>query len=265
MIEMTKVQESLMLKDGGAVSLVGAGGKTTLMFRIAHELSKAGETVLTTTTTKIFMPSQDQSQHVIISASYEEVINRAGFLLKDNLHVSAGSNLISSSGKLVGFQPEFIDKLRRTGIFRWILTEADGAARRPLKAPGSHEPVIPGSTGWLIGVAGLDAAGKKLDETWVFRPEIYAEITGLPHGDSITEESIADAIVHENGIMKGASSECKKFVFLNKADIPGGLMAGQKIAEFIRNQNKNRLKRVIIGNALHDPVISEYYDLEIET
>ncbi|MCP4113303.1 MAG: putative selenium-dependent hydroxylase accessory protein YqeC [Desulfobacteraceae bacterium] len=252
---MTKLCEILMLKGGGVISLVGAGGKTTLMFRIARELSKAGETVLTTTTTKIFMPSQDQSQHVIISASYEEVVDRAKFLLENTLHVSAGSGLTSSSEKLVGFQPESIDKLWRAGIFRWILTEADGAARRPLKAPASHEPVIPGSTKWLIGVVGLDAAGKKLDKTWVFRPEIYADITRLSHGDIITEESIALAIAHESGIMRGAGSECKKFVFLNKADIPGGLMAGQRIAEFIRKQNKSGLKRVIIGSALHDPVM----------
>jgi probable selenium-dependent hydroxylase accessory protein YqeC len=40
-----------MLKKGGVISIVGAGGKTALMFRLARELSKDGGRVLTTTTT----------------------------------------------------------------------------------------------------------------------------------------------------------------------------------------------------------------------
>lgn len=263
---MTKLQEALMLQKGGVVSLVGAGGKTSLMFRIAHELSSAGETVLTTSTTKIFLPTQDQCQHVIISPSFKEILGRAEYLLKDVHHISAGSGQISSSGKLVGFQPDFIDRLWNTGMFRWILAEADGAAGRPLKAPASHEPVIPLSSGWLIGIVGLDAATKPLNEKWVFRSELYAKITGLCPGEPVTEESIATAITHENGIMKHTIAESriqkpeyKKIVFLNKADIPFGLATGQRIVEHIGKQKTKALKRVIIGNALHEPVIVEYY------
>ena len=57
---MTSLGQALMLGDGGVISLVGAGGKTSLMFKLAHELSKTGEPVLTTTTTKIFEPGPDQ-------------------------------------------------------------------------------------------------------------------------------------------------------------------------------------------------------------
>lgn len=51
---MTSLREGLMLEDGGVVSIVGAGGETSLMFGIARELSIAGESVLTTT--KMEMP-----------------------------------------------------------------------------------------------------------------------------------------------------------------------------------------------------------------
>ena len=50
---MITLRDALKLDEGGVVSFVGAGGKTSLMFSLARELSKVGESVLTTTTTKI--------------------------------------------------------------------------------------------------------------------------------------------------------------------------------------------------------------------
>ncbi|MCD4678214.1 MAG: hypothetical protein K8S18_19810, partial [Desulfobacula sp.] len=53
--------DNLQLNRRGVISLIGAGGKTSLMFCLAKELENSGKTVLTTTTTKIFMPTPDQS------------------------------------------------------------------------------------------------------------------------------------------------------------------------------------------------------------
>jgi len=250
----------LMLEGGGVVSIVGAGGKTSLMFRIARELIEAGESVLTTTTTKIEMPTKDQSPHVIRTASLEEILRKAKALLKNSLHISAVSKHDYFKMKLIGFKPEFIDDIWETALFNWILVEADGASRRPLKAPSSHEPVIPKSTRWLIAVAGVDSVGKHLDERWVFRPEIYADITGLSLGEFVTASSIADAIVHEKGIMKRCPDEAMRFVFINKADIPGGLRAGREIVGYLK-KTKGNLTRAAIGTALHNPPVIEYYNI----
>ena len=53
--------ESLDLRAREVISLVGAGGKTTLMFRLAKELVLTGEKVVTTTTTKILEPSSEET------------------------------------------------------------------------------------------------------------------------------------------------------------------------------------------------------------
>ena len=42
------------------ISFVGGGGKTTTMFSLAEELKAMGKKVLVTTTTKIFVPNEDQ-------------------------------------------------------------------------------------------------------------------------------------------------------------------------------------------------------------
>ncbi len=250
----------LMLEGGGVVSIVGAGGKTSLMFRIARELIEAGESVLTTTTTKIEMPTKEQSPHVIQSDSIEEILGKAKVLLKKSPHISAVSKYNSFKMKLIGFKPEFIDEIWKTGLFKWILVEADGAARRPMKAPSSHEPVITKSTRWLIAVVGVDSVGKHLDERWIFRPEIYADITGLSLGEYVNASSIAAAVMHERGIMKGCPPEAMRFAFINKADIQLGLEAGREIVGYLK-KTKGNLTRAAIGTALYEPPVMEYYDM----
>ena len=50
--------EALDLRRGEMISLIGAGGKTTTMFRLAKELREEGRKVLLTTTTQISKPSK---------------------------------------------------------------------------------------------------------------------------------------------------------------------------------------------------------------
>ncbi len=262
---MVSLRKALTLEKGGVVSFAGAGGKTSLMFRIAHELSSAGETVLTTTTTKIMMPSKDQSPHVILSDSFEEVLDKAKLLIKKNPHISAASQRTDSPlGKIAGFEPEVIDEIWKAGVFRWILVEADGAARRPLKAPAFYEPVIPSSSGWVVGIIGLKGIGKPLEERWVFRHKLFAEITGLRHEEPVTEESVATALIDKNGIMKGCPSHTKKVVFLNMADNQKLLESGRRIADILCKTRIEVLKRIVIGRALHETPVVEYHDVSEE-
>lgn len=241
-----------MLYGGGIVSLVGAGGKTTLLFRLAKELAAAGESVLTTTTTKIFMPTPAQSAHVIIASEITEALRRTEALSPPALHVTAAAARDTETGKLIGFGPEAIEAFRKSGRFRWILVEADGASRRPLKAPADHEPVISEATGWLVAVVGLDAIGKPLTDAWVFRPERYAGLTGIPLGRSVTPESVSTALLHESGIMKGCPPNARRFAFLNKADREDRINAGRKIAEKLMANSRGKLSGILMGCAADD-------------
>jgi len=256
------LRDALKLDEGGVVSFVGAGGKTSLMFSMARELSNAGESVLTTTTTKILMPTKDQSPHVILSDSLDEVLNQARGLIKKNLHISAASGRTGTHlEKLKGFDPEVIDEISEAGVFCWILVEADGAAGKPLKAPASHEPVIPYTSSLLVGIIGLKCIGKPLDERWVFRHKLYSKITGLFPEEPVTEESVAVALMDKNGIMKNCPSHTRKIVFLNMADNKILIESGRTIAHILCKAGIKGLKRVIIGRALHEQPVIEYQDV----
>jgi probable selenium-dependent hydroxylase accessory protein YqeC len=242
---------TLRLKDRGVISLIGAGGKTSLMFSLARELTDSGKTVLTTTTTKIFMPKPDQSPTTIIESTVDELVKKSKSSLNRYPHFSAGSMHDPTTGKLSGFSLNIINQLWQTNLFDWIIVEADGAKCKPLKASNSHEPVIPGVTTHLILVTGLDAVGKPLDDQYVHRVKLFSGNTGLRLGATIDEQSIAISTAIEIKKANSLGHPLFNIVFLNKADTPDRTASGQKIARLLQtNKNINQ----IITASLKDEV-----------
>jgi probable selenium-dependent hydroxylase accessory protein YqeC len=262
---MVTLREGLMLGEGGVISLVGAGGKTSLMFKLAHELAMAGEPVLTTTTTKIYEPLPDQSANLILSGSVPRMLEKAQETLKNHHHITAAAEKLPDQGKLRGFKPEVVQDIWNSHLFRWILVEADGAAGRPLKAPADHEPVIPACTSQLVGMVGLNGAGQPLNDQWVFRHERFIQLSGLAHGSAVSEAAIIAVLVHEKGIFKNAPADAVRIAFCNQADVPQNLAAGQRIARALIQRKKTGLNRVVIGQTMFDPPVLEVYDLDAES
>ena len=258
---MTSLRQALMLGEGGVISLVGAGGKTSLMFKLAHELSRTGGSVLTTTTTKILEPEPDQSSCVIVSDSVTRLIDRAKELIDKHHHMTMARAKLPDTDKLIGIPPAAIDALWDSNLFRWIVVEADGAAGRPLKAPADHEPVIPDCTSCLVGLAGLNGIGRPLTDQWIFRPERFAELSGIALNSRVTETAVADVITHNKGLFKNAPAEAVRIAFLNQADIPENFGAGQRTARLLTEKLSTGLNRVVIGQTrAHSPVL-EIYEL----
>jgi len=238
------------------VSLVGGGGKTTLMFQLAREFASNGQSVLTTTTTKIFRPPPDQSPQVIIA---EDLATLSGRIQTPVCgHVTAARSEQVELNKLVGYDPPMIVRLQKTGTFQWIIVEADGAAGRPLKAPASHEPVVPACSGWVIAVVGLDAVGKPLDDRYVFRSNEYSRLTGVSAGAPVSEESVARAVLDRDGILRRFPPGAKRMVFLNKADGRDRRAAGRQIARYLLERGKGIVDRVVCGSLLPEPSIVDF-------
>jgi probable selenium-dependent hydroxylase accessory protein YqeC len=253
--------DTLQLYGGGVVSLVGAGGKTTLMFQLARELAAEGQSVLTTTTTKISRPTSDQSRHVVLGEDLRALLRKLGKLTSGELHVTAGSRELVGQSKLIGYAPDQINAARNFGLFRWILVEADGARRCPLKVPGAHEPVIPASSGWVIAMVGLDAIGKPLDDQHVFRAQDYARLTCTPIGSPVTAKSVIRAILPPQGILKGSPLRSKRIVFLNRAEDRDRRAAGREIGRSLRERGNGVIDRLVIGSLVPKPLMIEVCDL----
>ena len=88
----------------------------------------------------------------------------------------------------------------------------------------------------------------------MFRPELYSRLSGLPLGRRITAQSIARALLHPEGILRGCPPGARRLVLLNKADSAARRNFARAIADSICEQGCGRLDRVLVGS-LHDPAL----------
>ena len=114
---MIPIEEILCFEPRGVISFVGGGGKTSLMFHLAGLLELSGLRVLTTTTTRIFVPSSEQSETVLVDSDPHTVLHLASTALKYSGRVTAAAVHQSENGKLKGFDPENISSLSADGPF----------------------------------------------------------------------------------------------------------------------------------------------------
>jgi len=235
--------DALQLRRGDIVALVGAGGKTTAMYRLARELSENGWRVVATTTTMIYPPSQEQSQALIVEPDPVLALQRVEDALRAARQITLAAERLEAQGKLRGIDPHLLPALGKLADV--VIVEADGARGRSLKAPASHEPVVPAAASVFIPVVGIDAVGHALDDSVAHRAELAASLTGHALGETITTSLIARLLVHPQGAMKGAPSTARVIPLLNKVHDTRSLTAGREIADRMRSDL--RIERVLLG------------------
>ncbi|MFC2008301.1 selenium cofactor biosynthesis protein YqeC [Chloroflexota bacterium] len=249
------LRQAFRIRQREVISLVGGGGKTTLMFALARELASSGQSVVTTTTTNILEPSSSETRLLILEADEEDTVKSLLQNLDKHRHITLAREKLPS-GKLNGVSPELVVKIAELSQVSYTIVEADGAARRSLKAPTFYEPVIPYNTSLVIPLVGIDAIGCHLTEEHVFRSEIVSKLLGLPLGEIVTAEHIAFLITHPQGITKGSPAQARIIPFLNKVDLEEGLAKGRDLAGKILVINHPQLERVILGQAkLPEPAV----------
>lgn len=106
---------------------------------------------------------------------------------------------------------EPIDQLAQR--FDYVLAEADGSKRLPLKAHAAWEPVIPAATANVVWVVGASGLGRPVAEV-VHRPELFCERCGCEPTDIATPERVAQVL---NAEMQALGLSTAR-VMLNQAD-----------------------------------------------
>jgi probable selenium-dependent hydroxylase accessory protein YqeC len=250
------IAEALGLPERGLLSLVGAGGKTTVMFRLAAELTARGLRVACATTTKIFPPSPSQAR-LVLAENNEHFLDACRETTAQGRPVCVAWR--EENGKLSGLPPKFIHRLLDSGICDWILVEADGARRLPLKAPAEHEPVVPERSTHVLALAGLTAIGTALDEDHVCRSARYAQLSGLLPNTPLTPESVVRVCNHPHGMFKGAPANARCMLWLNQADTPDALAHGLEILGRLR-AGACLPRRVVVGAAMRAPCVMEVWE-----
>ncbi len=248
--------ESLGLKKREVISLTGAGGKTTLMFRLAKELFLAGKKVVTTTTTRILEPASRETVSLFIDPNEEELKQFVHKYLDEYKHITIARERLES-GKLKGVSSDLVNDLWSSNKIDYIIIETDGAAGRPVKAPREGEPVIPSSTTLVVAILGVDGLEREVNEENVFQAERVSKMTGIPMGKKMTDEAMAVLVTHPEGIFKGAPSSSRVIAFLNKVDIPNGVIKAEGVAQKIIERKHPQIERVVLGQLRNEPPVVE--------
>jgi len=250
------ISEALGLKEREVISLVGAGGKTTLMYRLAKELLLSGKRVVTTTTTKILEPKLKETKFLFVDSDEKKIKDFVWQHLDQYRHLTVARERLGS-GKLKGVLPDLVNELWSLDKVDIIIVEADGAAGRPVKAPREWEPVIPTATTLVVAILGVDGVGRELNEENAFQPEGISKITGIPVGEKLTDEAMAILMVHPEGVLKGAPSSSRIVAFFNKVDIPKGVAKAKDIARKIFEKKQRQIERVVLGQLKSEPPVAE--------
>lgn len=192
----TEIMKELAIdpKKHRLIAVVGAGGKTTLIYSLAKELSDKGYRVAVMTTTHMFKKGRFGFEP--LGERYE-------------------------GEKVVGFSPEIPQKFLEE--YDVVLVEADGSKHMSLKVPADHEPVLPEGAELVIGVAGAAAVGKTFSEACQ-RAELAcvrlteeradSEMPPCSIEDVITAEHVMKIVTGTLGQKKGVACEYRYLINL---------------------------------------------------
>ena len=205
---MLNEKELPFLADKGhIVSLVGGGGKTTLLYAMAAHCARKGWRVLVTTTTHIRQPAacyapDEAALSALWQASHYAVIGTP-----------------AENGKLTLPQPQLLHRMAQADA---VFVEAD-------------EPVLLPQSDIVLAVAGLSALGKPMREVCfrydTIRPQFLAAAPDAP----LTPPMLAQLLASTQGGRK-AVGDRQFCAVLNQADTPELQQQGIQIQQLLRQQ-----------------------------
>lgn len=242
-------REAFAIAPHRAVQLIGAGGKTSLMFALAHASLAAGERVITTTTTRIREPGAAESPALVLLGDGDDAFARIADALRAHGHVTVAASRLGTEGKLAGLALEALAALLDAGLADRVIVEADGARGRSLKAHAAHEPALLACGGAVIAVVGADVLGRPLDEAHVHRAMLLAERLGVDAGTPVSPETIVGALLGPGGWLARVPDDTETSVFVSHASGDEARAAGRALAAaLIRADALGRITRVVIGD-----------------
>ena len=209
------------------VAVVGAGGKTTLVYRLAAEAREQAMRVLVTTTTHMGTLAEATTGPVLVESESADLDRELARALDTSGRATVLGRRIRED-KLEGLPPARVDALARLADVTFV--EADGARGRSLKAPADHEPVIPSSTTLVIVVAALDVLGAPLGDARVHRVEQVIAAAGARAGVVVDPALVARTLAAAGGYPSRIPPRARAVVFLNKADDDDALALARRVA-----------------------------------
>jgi probable selenium-dependent hydroxylase accessory protein YqeC len=243
----TTLTDALALRPREHIALVGAGGKTTLLFALSGELQGLSRKVLTSTTTKVWYGEARKADSIRLAALGEHWREGVRKDIEEGRSVFLGLQRLES-GKVQGIDPFLLDALFEEEDLDCLLVEADGSAGHPVKAPSGKEPVIPDSATTVLAVTGVEALGRPFTSALVFREDAFEAITRIAPGETITSLPLSRLFIHPDGLFRFTPPAARKVVLLNKTDLPHDREQVRELTHLILADCRMQVDRVVVGS-----------------
>lgn len=238
-----KFSVAFNIEKNQVISIVGAGGKTSLMFKLAEELRKDNKVAIITTT-KIYKPQLNQ---------YDKLILKSHCNLSDSLkklrpykngcYVIADD--INNDNKLTGLKDKDIEIIIKN--FDYTLIESDGAKRKFLKAWREDEPVISKFTTKTIGVMNIKSLGMSINSENIHRVDKFLALTGGKLQKTVSIEDLIKIICDKNGMFHNGLGE--NIVYFNGVNFLESMKLPCEIAFAVEELKKYGIG-VVVGDTL---------------
>lgn len=231
---------------GKTISIIGGGGKSTLLQCLGKELVERDFKVILTTTTKL-QPLPNMG--LVLQNGNQKFLTELKIIL-DELKIALVARGFYKEDKLRGLNPVLAGELKKFADV--VLIEADGSRQRPLKTHKEHEPVIPTMTDSAIILCGAEVVNQPLNEYSVHRFELFAQKWGIPFDTVLTPEIISKELLSPYGYLRNIPIQSDISIFINKIDknATGAKALAETLAQkcdypvFLGSLKENLLERV---------------------
>lgn len=139
------------------IAFTGAGGKTSMIRRLAREGRERGLKVLVVTTTHMGRPQR----YGVFAEDKDQVRS-----MLEQESIAVAGRWETGDRKITFVGSDFYRQI--CPLAQLVLVEADGSRHLPLKVPGANEPVVPDNCDMVLSVAGLSVLGREA-EAFCFR------------------------------------------------------------------------------------------------
>ncbi len=196
--------------ENSCTALLGGGGKTVLLHKLANEFSQFYPAVLQTSLTKTAFHKSDNP--LILS---ELDVERLNLIKYDNNPLFLIGEKLNGE-KLKGISEDDLNKLRK--YFNVTIFECDGARNKPFKAHTEYDPIVPNFTTHVIIIIGADVVDTKIGDGLVHRPELFCKMWGVPLDYKLNKDFIVHVITSHKGYLSKVLHKTEITYFVNKCD-----------------------------------------------
>lgn len=231
------------------ITMIGGGGKTSLLYYLIGLLQGQGIAAIGTTTTKM-------SRHCSLGRFIEiDNVVAAQQAVKEVRNIAEPMVLVTGPdpkdlGKMVGCPAAWIEELAAREHKMVFVVEGDGSAGKSLKGHLPHDPVIPNLSAMVIVMIGIDSLGALLLDDNVHRSKRVSELLGKQVGDVVTREMVTQLLFHPQGYLHNCPAQSEIILFINKVESTEKKIQAEKLASELLAYRHPQVKGVIIGSVL---------------